>query len=149
FAGNVESIDDEEAELLLEDGFLSGPGQMLPDIVWAVGAVEEENCAGLGGSEDVDLLEELELMAGYEVGARDEVGGADGLGPEAEVRGGEGAGLLGVVNEVALGVVGGLGADDLDGVLVGAYRAVRTEAIEEGTDGAGAFGGEALVPLET
>ncbi len=80
-------------------------GQMLPDVFRAVRAVEQEDGAGLGGGEDVDLLEELELVAGDEVGARDEVGGADGLGAEAQVGGGERAGLLGVVDEVALGVV--------------------------------------------
>jgi hypothetical protein len=68
----------------------------------------------------------------------DQVGGADRLGAEAQVRGGHGAGLLGVVDEVALGVVFGVfGADDLDGVLVGAHGAVGAEAVEEGADGRG------------
>ena len=121
---------------------------MLPDVVWAVRAVEQEDRARLGGGEDIDLLQELELVAGDEVGARDEVGGADRIRTEAQVRRGQRSGLLGVVNEVALRVVRRLGADDLDGVFVGAHRSVRTESVEEGAHGVGAFGGEVLVPVQ-
>ncbi len=45
------------------------------------------------------------------------------------------AGLLGVVDEVALGVQLRIGGQDLDGVLVGADRAVRTEAEEDRPQG--------------
>ena len=69
-------------------------------------------------------------MAGHEVGLLHQVGGTDVLLAETQVRGGHGAGLLGVVDEVGLGVVAGLFADDLDGVLVGADGAVGTEAEE-------------------
>ncbi len=44
--------------------------------------------------------------------------------------GGHAAGLLGVVNEVGLNFVVGAVADNLDRVLVGANRAVGTEAVE-------------------
>ncbi len=108
-------------------------GQLVPDLVGAEGAVEEEHGAGRGGLEHVELLEEDEGVAGHEVRRGDEVGGADGLGPEAQVGDRDGAGLLGVVDEVALGVVGRVLADDLDGVLVGAHGAVRAEAVEDGT----------------
>ncbi len=47
---------------------------------------------------------------------------------------GDRAGLLGVVDEVALGEVVGLLTDDLDRVLVGADRAVRAEAEEEAAE---------------
>jgi hypothetical protein len=47
---------------------------------------------------------------------------------------GDRAGLLRVVHEVALGEVVGLLADDLDGVLVGADRAVGTETEEEAAE---------------
>ncbi len=69
-------------------------------------------------------------MTGDEVGVVDQVRGVDRLFAEAEVRDGDGAGFLGVIDEVGLGkVLGGL-ADDLDGVLVGADGAVGTEAEE-------------------
>ena len=51
------------------------------------------------------------------------------------MRDGDGAGLLRVVDEVALGVVVGVLADDLDGVLVGAHGAVGAEAEEQRADG--------------
>ena len=70
-------------------------------------------------------------MAGDEVGLGDQIAGVDGLGAEAQVRDGHGAGLLRVVNEVALGVVVGLFADDLDGVLVGADGAICAESVEQ------------------
>ena len=70
-------------------------------------------------------------MAGDEVGLGDQVAGADRLGAEAQVRDGDGAGLLRIVDEVALGEVVGILADDLDGVLVGAHGAVRAQAVEE------------------
>ncbi len=69
-------------------------------------------------------------MAGQEVGLVDQVGAADRLRAEAQVRDGHRAGLLRVVDEVALGVVVGRLADDLDRVLVGADRAVGAQAVE-------------------
>ena len=92
--------------------------------------------------EDVLAFQEGELVAGDEVRLGDQVAGMDGLGSKAQVRDGHRAGLLGIVDEVALRVVGGLFADDFDGVLVGADRAIRAEAVEDGAHGAGLLGGE-------
>ena len=50
------------------------------------------------------------------------------------MRNGHCARLLGVVNEVTLGVIFSILADDLDGVLVRADRAIRPQTIEHGTD---------------
>ena len=65
-------------------------------------------------------------MAGYEVGliCLDQIWGMDRLGAETQVRGGNRAGFLRVVNEVALSVVRGFLADDLDRVLVGSDGSV-------------------------
>ena len=76
-------------------------------------------------------------MAGDEVGVVDEVGGADRLGTEAQVRDGDGPGLLGVVDEVALGVEVGLLADDLDRRLVRPDGAIGAEPEEHGLHLAG------------
>ena len=65
---------------------------------------------------------------------RDQVRRADRLRAEAQVRDRHRAGLLRVVDEIALGVVVGLVADDLDRVLVGADRAVGAQAVEHGAD---------------
>ena len=87
-------------------------------------------------------------MAGDEVGLADVVRLLDHLGAEAEVADRVAAGLLRVVDEVALGVVVGLVADDLDRVLVGADGAVGAEAVEHALLGALALEVEVLVPLE-
>ena len=74
-------------------------------------------------------------MAGHEVGAGHQVR-AERIGsrPEAQVGDGDAARLLRVVDEVALGEVGRVLADDLDGVLVGAHRAVGAQAPEVAAD---------------
>ena len=136
------AVDDVEAGLLGDELLLDGVGQLVPDLLGAVGAVEEEDAAGHERAEHVVLFEEDEGVAGQEVGGGDEVGGADGPGPEPEVGDGDGARFLGIVDEVALGEVLGLVADDLDGVLVGAHRPVGAEAVEEAPDDVAALGDE-------
>ena len=54
----------------------------------------------------------------------DEIRRADGFRSKAQVGDGHGAGLLRVIDEVALGKVIGLFADDLDRVLVRANGSV-------------------------
>ena len=55
---------------------------------------------------------------------------------------GDGAGLLRIVHEVALGEVVGSLADDLDGVLIGAHGAIGAETVEQRAHGGGIFGVE-------
>ncbi len=71
-------------------------------------------------------------MAGDKIGRGDEAGLADGAWPKAQVRHGHGTGFLGVVLEVALGVVWCILANDLDPVLVGADGAIGAQAKEHG-----------------
>ncbi len=73
-------------------------------------------------------------MAGDEARPLDQVGGADRARAEAQMRDGDRAGLLRVVDEVALRVQAGLLGDDLDRVLVRADGPVRAEAVEDGAD---------------
>ncbi len=84
--------------------------------------------------EHVVLVEEGEVVAGDEVGLVDQVGGDNLVLAETQMAGGDRARFLGVVDKVALGGVVGLGADDLDGVLVGADCAVGAQAVEHGPD---------------
>ena len=72
-------------------------------------------------------------MAGDEIGLRYQVSGVNGLRAEAQVRNRHRAGFLGVINEISLRVVVGVLADDLDGILVGAHRAVGAQSVEHGT----------------
>ena len=56
--------------------------QVVPDLVGAVRAVEQERRAVLGHAQHVGPLEQAELVAGHEVGALDQVRGADRRGPK-------------------------------------------------------------------
>jgi len=73
-------------------------------------------------------------MAGHEARVFDQVGRPDRPRAEAQMRDRHGTRFLRVVDEVALHVEVGLVADDLDRVLVGADRTVRTEPEENGAD---------------
>src|SRR5476651_1616879 len=76
----------------------------------------------------------MELVAGHEAGAGDQVGRVDGLRAEAQVRYRLRARLVRVVDEIGLGVATGVLAEDLGAVLVGAHGAVGAEAVEHGAD---------------
>ena len=128
--GYIVSVDHKELQLLADDRFLDFLGQGVPDLVLAEGGVQQEGGALRRGIQHVVFLEEAGLVAGDEVGLLDEVGGTDRAGPEAEMADRDGAGLLGVVDEVALAVEAGLLGDDLDGVLIGAHGAVGTQPVE-------------------
>ena len=101
-----------------------------------VRAVEQQGRAVGRAAEHVDPVEQPELVAADEARLLDEVGRADRLWPEAQVRDGLRAGLLRVVDEVALRVQA-LVAQDLDRVLVRADRAVRAQAEEDRADRVG------------
>ena len=133
-----DGVDREEAGLLLDQLFLDLFRQVLPGLF--SGVVErgdEEDAAFFEVGEHVVLLKEGVLVAGDEVSLRDKVSAGYWVLAEAEVGGGKTARLLGVVHEVALSVVVGVVADDLNGVLVGADRTVGTKAVEHGAVGVG------------
>ena len=75
--GEVVGVDGEEAELLLDDLLLHLARQLVPDLVGGERRIQQERGAGRRVLEDVDLVDELELMAGDEAGAVDEVRRAD------------------------------------------------------------------------
>ena len=103
--------------------------------------LSRKTAAGFGILEHIEPLEEGELVAGDEIGVvvADQVRRMDGLGTKAQVRNGHGAGFLRVVDEVALGEIVGLFADDLDRVLVRAHCAISAQAEEHTADGVIAF----------
>ena len=70
-------------------------------------------------------------MTGHEIRRRDEIRRTNRLRPEAQMRNRDGPGFLRVINEVALRIIVGVLADDLDGFLVRADRAVRAEPVEQ------------------
>ena len=123
-------VDHVQLDPLGEDLLLDRARQRVPHPIRRVLAVEQQRRARRGPVEHLGALEQPELVAADEAGLRDEVRRADRLRPEAQVRDGLRAGLLGVVDEVALGVQALFGAEDLDRVLVRADRAVGAEAEE-------------------
>ena len=129
-AGHAIGVNHKEAQLLVDDLFLHLSRQVRPHVRRAEGRVEQEHSAGGRAFEHVNAVQELELMAAHEAGALNQVSGADGIGPEAQVRHGDGAGFLRVVNEITLHVVRRVSPDDFHGVFRGAHGAIRTQAVE-------------------
>ena len=121
-------------------------GSCVPRLGGPVLRVQEEDGARRGRLEHVVAVEERLLVARDEVRAPHEVRRADRPRPEAQVRDGDGARLLRVVDEVALREVVRLLADDLDRVLVRADGAVGAEAVEEGAHRVGRLDVELRVP---
>ena len=139
-ARHLVGIDAVDLQPLVDDLLLQLLGQAYPGFLRVIkGGVDQEGGTGFGGLEQIQLFDEFPLVAGHEVGAVDQVGGADGIRAKPQVGYGDGAGLFGVVNEVALGVVVGITADDFDGVLVGPHRAIGPQTVEHGTHHAVGF----------
>ena len=133
-AGEAVRVDHEQPQPLLQYRLLHLAGQMVPDGLWGVGRIQQHGRPGGGDAEYVEALEEAELVARDEMACRIEVGRADGSRTEAQVRHGDRAGLLRVVDEVALPEAVGVLGQDLDRVLVRPHRAVGAEPVEHGAD---------------
>ena len=132
-----EGIDHPEVDVLLDELALDSAGQVVPDLVRTVWRVEQERRSVPGRLQHLGPAQHPELVTGDEVGLLHEIGRADGLRPEPQVRHRDRSRLLGVVHEVALGEQVRALADDLDRCLVGADRPVRPEPEEDGLDLAG------------
>ena len=123
-------VDDIEIRLLRDERLLQRRRQLGPDLVLGIGRVQQERSAGNQRFGHVVFLEERRQMAGHEIGAADQIGRTDRLGPEPEMRDGHAPGLLGVIDEIPLRVIVRSLADDLDGILVCAHRAVGAQPVE-------------------
>ena len=129
-AGDPAGVDRVHVDVLGEDLLLHRARQRVPHLVRRARAVEQQRRAVRRAAEHVDPLEQPELVAADEARLLHEVGRPDRLRPEAEVRDRLRAGLLRVVDEVALRVQA-LVPEDLDRVLVRADRPVRAQAEED------------------
>ena len=125
-------VDDPDPEVLVDDGLLRLPGQVVPDLIGRVRGVDQKGRAVAGDRQQVAPVERTEVVDGHEVGFLHEMGGPDRLRPETEVGRRGGSRLLRVVDEVALGEQRREVADDLHRVLVGADRAVAAQPVEDG-----------------
>ena len=128
--GDIHSVDRVELDFVLGDIALHGCRQVLVEVCIAPDRIEQELAALLEAGQQVVFIDIGLLRAGDEVRLVDEVRARDGLLAEAQMAHRDTAGLLGVIGEVSLCVHVRLVADNLDGALVGADRAVRAEAPE-------------------
>ena len=128
-ARDLAGVDDENPQFLVDDLLLlSERGRLIPGLVGFIGAVEQEDRARRGDPQHVLPFEQGELVTGDEARGGDQIGRADRLGAEAQMGNRLGAGLVGIIDEIALGVAPGVLGDDLDAVLVGADRAIGDRA---------------------
>ncbi len=130
-AGDAVGVHHVHLDPLVHDLPLHPGRQRVPHPLRPQRAVEEQRRAVRRAVEHVDGLEEPGLVHAHHLRARDQVRRADLVRSEAQVGDGLGAGLLGVVDEVALDVQRRVRAEDLDGVLGGADRAVGAEPVED------------------
>ncbi len=129
-AGDFDGVDGVELRLLLRQSALHGGREILLQTLGIPRAVQQEHAALLQVLHHVVLVDIGGVVAGHEIGGLNQIRGADGSLPEAQMALRQAAGLLGVVDEVRLTVeIRGM-ADDLDGVLVGTHRAVAAHAPE-------------------
>ena len=148
FGGDLRSVDDEDAELLGDDLLLPFLGEALPGFRGRERRVQQNRRSRHRVFQNRLAADEDVLRARHEARLLDEVGGTDRTRAETQVGDRRGAGLLGVVHEVALREVRRLFADDLDGVLVRADRAVRAEADEDRALDVVRLDVERVVPFE-
>ena len=135
-AGDCDRVDHVEFRFLGREFVLDGGGEIFLQLFDGhPGCVQEEFALLLEVGDHVVTRHVGRVVAGDEIRRVDEVGGLNGRLAESQVRDGDAARLLGVVEEISLRVHIGVVADDLDGVLVRAYRAVRAEAVEFAADG--------------
>ena len=106
---------------------------MIPDLVRAEGRIEQEDRPRRRGAQHIIALEETKLMDGNQVRFVNEIGAVDRVRPKTQMRNGERARLFGIIDKVALGIIVGLFADNLNRILVGADCAIRTQAPENRT----------------
>ena len=132
----VDRVDRVELHVVFRDVALGVGGQVVRKLLRRPLAVDHEGAARLHVLHDREVLRDIAgVMAGDEVRLINIVGAADRAVAEAEMRNRHAARLLGIVLEVGLHVLVSVVADDLDGVLVRADRAVAAQAPELALDG--------------
>ena len=147
-AGYLIRINDIQFQMLVNDNLLHFARQVIPHIVGAEGAVEQERCARRGLLQYIVALQEIELVAGNEISAGDQEGHVNGLRAKTQVGDRHRARFLGIVDKVTLRVVVGLSANDLDAVVIGAHRSIGAQSIEQAAHDTGWFQIEGWVNLQ-
>ena len=88
------SVDHIKLELLLEDGLLHLPREMVPNFVRPKRGIQQECSSIFGCREHVHAIHELKLVTSDKAGLGDQISGFDGIRPEAKMRNGDGASLF-------------------------------------------------------
>ena len=129
-AGDSVGINDVQFCLLFCQTPLYFAGQLLLQLLRCPAAVQQEGAAGFQLGDDIILTQEGLVVAGHKVCLLYQIGGENGLLAEAQMAAGDAEGLLGVVLKIGLGILIGIVADDLDGILVSAHGAVAAKTPE-------------------
>ena len=136
--GKVNGVDLVKLDVVLRDVALGGRVEVMLQLLHVPLAVDEEHAARLHVAHDREALRDVgRNVARHKVRLVDVVRALDRVVAEAQMAHGHAAGLLRVVLEVRLDILVRVVADDLDGVLVRADRAVAAEAPELALDRAG------------
>src|SRR6185437_6452171 len=115
---------------------LDRAGQRVPDLIRWLRAVQQQCRAWRRQAEHVNPVQQPEVMTADEAGLLHQVRRADRLRPEAQVRNGLRALLLGVVDKVSLRVQVRPVSEERELVLVRADPSLRTEVEKDRADGA-------------
>ena len=121
---DLDRVDGEETDAVARDVAFHRSGQVGIELLGRPARVQKERAARLHLLHHVVLAHIALIVASDEVGALYIIRAADGLFRQAQVRLGHAEGLLGVVLEIRLREQVGAVAQDADGVMVGAHRAV-------------------------
>ena len=73
FASHFAGVQDEKAQFFADDLLLDSTGEVIPNLIGAVRAVQQESRALLGGLQEIQAVEKGELMASNEAGAINEI----------------------------------------------------------------------------
>ena len=129
--GDGGGVHGEDPQLEAADLLLHPLRQLPPALFGRPGAVEQQGGAGGGLGQQIELAQEVPVVAGHQLGALDQIGRPDRPLADAQMRDGGGAGFLRVVDEVGLAVQACGLTDDPDRVLVGADGAIGAQAVEQ------------------
>ena len=128
--GDPESVDGIEPDLPVDNGLLQGERKVGEHLLRLQLGIQQEGASFLDSFQHVVSTQIGFVVHGHEIGVQYLVGRIDHGFPKSQVRNGNTAGFLRVVHKMSLGIEFRIVADDLNGVLVGAYRSVGTQAVE-------------------
>lgn len=134
FTGNAVGVDNIQLRLFLRQNRLNILRDMVPDLIRRIRAVEQENPAWRQFFRHFIFVEELPLMTGNKIRLPDQIGSADRLFADAQMRNGKAARLFRVIDKKALGVIICVTAEDLNGIFGRRNRTVTAQPVKQRTE---------------